>query len=154
MPMTTDDDEQAAHRRRAFLDVVALGAFLADPLAEPERVEEADIRRHQDDHQGEGEEDALDQLGVHRAGALAEVVSEPVDQAVEPDPARRLDQDDVAVAQPRQDGISSALRVRDAEDAGRVETRRQGPIGDPDWRPRPTTTSQSTVPAAASPTTR
>ena len=72
MPMTTADDEEAAHRRRAFLHVVALGAFLADPLAEAERVQDADVRRHQDDHQGEREEQALDELDLgeiagHRA---------------------------------------------------------------------------------------
>ena len=66
-----DDDEQAAHRRRPFLDVVALRTVLADALAEPERVEQPDVRRHQDDHEGEGEEQALDQLDGHRAAAAA-----------------------------------------------------------------------------------
>ena len=43
-PEDDEHDEQAAHRRRAFLDVVGLGALLADPLAEAERLEQPDVR--------------------------------------------------------------------------------------------------------------
>ena len=82
MPMTTDDDEQAAHRRRALLDVVALGALLADPLAEAERVEQPDVGRHQDDHQGEREEQrpgsARRSSGIGRR--VAELAPEAVDE--------------------------------------------------------------------------
>ena len=144
MPMTTAHDEEAAHRRRAFLHVVALRAVLADPLAEPERVQDADVRRHQDDHQGEREEQALDQLDLgelarHRAAPVAELAPEAVDDRIEPDPARRLDQDDVAVAQPRRQGGERGVGV----------ARRGG------WpsRSRPAASAPSAIPAAPAPTT-
>ena len=57
-----DDDEQPAHRRRALLDEVALGPLLADALAEPERLQQPDVRRHQDHDEREREQQALDQL--------------------------------------------------------------------------------------------
>ena len=69
MPRTTATIEQAAHRRRALLDVVALRALLADLLAEAERMEQPDVRRHEDDDEREGEQQALDQLDGHRGGA-------------------------------------------------------------------------------------
>ena len=68
MPRTTSDDEQAAHGRRAFLDVVALRALDPDALAEPEHAEQADVRVHEDDDDREREEQALDQLDGHVAG--------------------------------------------------------------------------------------
>ena len=80
MPRTTSDDEQAAHRRRAFLDVVGLRALLADPLAEAERLEQPDVRRHEDDDQRERQQQALDELDGHRA-RFPELEPQGVDQA-------------------------------------------------------------------------
>ena len=157
MPMTTADDEQAAHRRRPFLDVVALRPLLADPLAEPERVEQADVRRHQDDHRANASSRPwISSTVIGRARVrVAELAPQGVDEAVEGDPARRLDQHDVAVAQARHDGGRARVSV-----VGHADDPRSG-RGRPRARPRrspaapsPTTTSRSTVPAAASPTSR
>src|SRR4029079_8180707 len=56
------DEEQPAHRGSAFLDEVTLGTLLADSLAEPDRLQEADVRPHQDHDQGECAQAARDQL--------------------------------------------------------------------------------------------
>ena len=61
------DDQEAAHRGRALLDLVALRAFDADPLAHAQPAQEPDVRRHQDDHHGERQQDRLDQLDAHRS---------------------------------------------------------------------------------------
>ena len=64
-----DDDQQgAAHRRGAVLDLVAVRPLDPDLLREPGRAQQADVRRHQDHDDREGEEQALDQLDLHRAG--------------------------------------------------------------------------------------
>ena len=123
-------DEEAAHRRRAFLDVVALRSVLADPLRETQRVEQPDVGRHQDDHQGEREQQSLDQLDGHRAGTPAEVATQAVDHAVEADPARRLDQHDVAVAQAGRQHVEGGFGVADANDAVRIHPGRDGALGD------------------------
>ena len=82
----------------------------------------------------EGEQQALDQLdGAHRIGAAAHgrFAARRVDEPVEADPARRLDEDDVAVAQPRRErarGPLSASRTRTIR-AG-AEAGRLGALGD------------------------
>ena len=56
-----DQDQQAAHRRRPLLDAMALGALLADELAELVAAQELDELRAGDDADHErdqaGEED-------------------------------------------------------------------------------------------------
>src|SRR4029079_19367005 len=44
-----------------------LRAFETDVLAEAKCVEQPDVRRHQDHHEREGEQRALDELDGHRA---------------------------------------------------------------------------------------
>src|SRR5262249_8929632 len=60
------DEEQPAHRRRAGLHEVGLGAFNADPLAHPDELQEPDVGRHEDHDDREREEEALDELDPHR----------------------------------------------------------------------------------------
>ena len=75
-----------------------------------------------------------------------------VDEPVEPDAARGLDQDDVAVAQPRPEGVERRLGVRHVRGSGRVEPGLDRPVGDATGAPAPTTISSSATAAAASPT--
>ena len=92
-----DDHEQAAHRRRAPLDHVALRALLADLLAEAGVSQEAHVGRHQDHDEGEREQQALDQLQRHGAGSgPPSAAHEAVDDPLELDATRRLDQHRVA----------------------------------------------------------
>ena len=137
MPEDHDDDEQPAHRRRAFLDVVGLRALLADALAEAERLEQPDVRRHEDDDEGEGQEQALDELDGHRSRGLAELEPQGVDEPVEPDPARRLDQDGVAVAQARAEARRARPRRRRRDGSGR--------------RPGPASSAPSAMPRGVRP---
>ena len=110
---------------------MALRPVGPDPLAEAERVQQPDVRRHEDDHQREREQQALDQLDrAHRTGRSDGRFPEAVDEPVEPDPARRLDEDDVAVAQPRRDRLERRLGVADADDPGRVQPGGLGALGD------------------------
>ena len=135
MPMTTADDEQAAHRRRPLLDVVALRPLLADPLAEPERVQDADVRGHQDDHQGEREEQALDELDLgeiagHRADGSPSSRRRPSTTASRPTPRDALTR---TTSPSRRRGGSaasaaSASRTRWMADA--IEAGRLGALGD------------------------
>ena len=110
------DDEQAAHRRRALLDEVALGPFLADPLAEPDRLQQPDVGRHQDHDQREGEQQALDELDGQSPPSRPARDRRP-STTVEPDAARGLDEDHVAVAQPRPERVERLLGVRHDVDA-------------------------------------
>ena len=90
-------------------------------------MEQPDVGRHQDDHQGERQQQPLDQLDGHRARALAEVAAEPVDHAIEADPARRLD-----AGRRRRRGVAAgnmsraASASRTAEDASRIHPGRDG----------------------------
>ena len=81
-----------------MLDLVAVRTLDPDLLREAGRAQQADVRRHQDHDDREGEEQALDQLDLHRAvgSGAAEGGDEVVDEEVEGDAARRLDEDDVA----------------------------------------------------------
>ena len=114
--------------------------------------------RHQDDDQGEGEQEALDELD------LGEVVRHRV--ALRPRSRRRsstsrsrpIPRDALTrTTSPSRSRATSASRAastsRDADDPRRVEAGGDRAIGDPAGS-APTTTSQSTVRAAASPTTR
>ena len=110
---------------------MALRSVGPDPLAEAERVQQPDIRRHEDDHQREGEQQALDQLDrAHRTGRSDGRVLEAFDEPVEPDPARRLDEHHVAVAEPRRDRLERRLGVADADDPGRGQPGGLGALGD------------------------
>jgi hypothetical protein len=75
MPMTT-----AMIRRPPIVGVPSFTTWLsgtldADLLAEPDRLEQPDVGRHEDDHEGERQEEALDQLERHRRRILAELES-------------------------------------------------------------------------------
>ena len=155
MPRTTPTMSSPPIVGRPFLDVMALRSVLADPLAEPEHVEEPDVRRHQDDHQGEREEQALDQLDGHRPAPSGRApASQAVDDAIETDPPGGLDQDDyVAVPEARRDGIEAPPRHRNADDRAGSIPCGDRPLGDP--RGAIADHDQPVDrPAAASPTTR
>ena len=107
------DEQQAAHRRRALLDLVRLGALDEDPLAHADVAQEPDVGGHQDDDDREREQDRLDQLDAHQRGFRAELGAQRVDEQVQLDAARRLDEHDVAVAEPaRGAGRAAASRSR------------------------------------------
>ena len=80
MPRTTTTMSSPPIVGRALLDEVALGSLLPDPLAEPDRLQQADVGRHQDHDQRERQQQALDQLDGHRA-RLTELEPEAVDHA-------------------------------------------------------------------------
>ena len=143
-------DQEAAHRRRAFLRVVALRALFADPLAEPDRAEQPDVRRHQDDDEGEREQQPLDQLDGHRARTPFGPRSAS-DERVEADPARRLDQDHVPVAQPGPEDLERARGIGHDDGSARVRARRPRRAVAMLPTPEPTTTSSRRRPAGGVP---
>ena len=67
------DDEKAAHRRGAFLDVVGLGAIEPDALAHPHAPQDAQEQGHREDDERERDEDALDDRLRAAHGRLASV---------------------------------------------------------------------------------
>ena len=91
---------------------------------------------------------------VDHLGVLDSSARQGLDEQVELDAARRLDQDDVAVAQPAAQEVERGLAIAGLEDARRVEA--GGLRARPRSRRRPArpTTSRSTVAAAAVPTSR
>ena len=119
MPEHHADDEQAAHGGRALLDVVGLRPLDADALAHAQAAQQADEGRHQDDDDGEGEQDALDdRFAVHAVGSGGACRQhELVDEQVERGAARGLDEDGVAVLQQRQQGGQGLGPVGDPLDA-------------------------------------
>src|SRR5262245_65567970 len=64
-------------------------------------------------------------------GADPVAVPQPIDDAIEPDAARCLEQDEVAVAEPVRDDVEGRLRVRNADDPVRVQPGPCGALGDP-----------------------
>ena len=105
------DDQEAAHRRRALLDDVALRPLLADLLAEADEAQEPDVGRHEDDDEGEGEEQALDEVDDRRPSRRRPSVARPSTSRSRPDPARGLDEDDVARPKPRPEDVERRRRV-------------------------------------------
>ena len=126
-------------------------------MPNPTRVQQPDVRRHQDHDDGEGEQQALDQLDLasrwSSPRAPAELAPEAVDEAVERDPARRLDEDDVAVAQARDERVEGALDVGTRMTRAASRPAASAPVGDPGRARADDDQPSRPSAAAASPTT-
>ena len=90
----------------------------------------------------------------HRAVAAAELGPAGVDEEVQRDAARRLDQHDVALAEARPQEVERGLAVAGMQDLRRREPRIPWRRPQSPSASSPTTTSRSTTPAAAAPTSR
>ncbi len=145
-----DDEKQSAHRGRAFLDEVTLGTLLADALAEPDRLQEADVRRHQDHDQGECEQEALDQLHGH-PGTSPWLSRRPSTTRSSPIPRDAL----TRTTSPSRSRGSSVSSAASASGTRWIRERSRPASAAPSAMPTasaPTTISSSATLAAASPT--
>ena len=109
-------------------------------------AQQPDVGRHEDDDEGEGEEQALDQLddaALHDRRAP----DEPVHEDLEADPARALDQDHVAGAEAVLEELEGLVRVgRDQHDRPGRGRQRAAPGAIPPGRRRPPTTTRGRRP--------
>ena len=132
---------------RALLDEVAVGALLADLLAEPDVAQQPDVGRHEDDDEREGEEQALDELDVtavpHAArlrarGRVARAARGPIPR----DPLTRTRRRPGGAAGATS---SAALASVDPQDPVGGQRRPRRPRRRARPRPAPTTTSSPTT---------
>jgi hypothetical protein len=124
-----EDDRDPAHRRRPALHHVGLRAVVADELAVAAVAEEADDQRRADERQDQREARG-DEDGPHRAAGPAPRRSrarhaavrgdEGVGDPLEADRAAGLDEDGVAVAEPRGPRARRGPRRRPPRRAGVV----------------------------------
>ena len=149
MPMTTTTMRRPPIVGVPSFVVVALRSLLADPLAEPERVQE----RMYGDMRMTISANARSSPWMSSTWANSSVIGQPaaelapeaVDDGIERDAARCLDEDDVAVAQAGRQRRERRVGVADPDDggpvqAGRLARRRRCP---PRRRRRPSANRRS-----------
>ena len=95
-------------------------------MREPERLEQPDVRRHQDDHEGERQQQALDQLDGHvgRAPRPSVVRARPSTTRSSPIPRDALTRTTSPSRRRGRQRVDGGLGVADPEDRGRRPARR------------------------------